>query len=108
MNIVSAKEDTAASFPAIWQAALIGSVGGSIIFITKPLLAAVRIDDVVGAIPAHLFCGIWGTMAVPLTNSEATFLGQAVGVGANAVFVFSVSIVAWVALKFIVGIRATA
>ena len=78
--------------PAVWQAALIGSVGGVIIFITTPILEAVRIDDVVGAIPAHLFCGIWGTIVVPLSNSDATFLGQAVGIGANAVFVFSVSL----------------
>ena len=94
--------------PAIWQAALIGSIGGGIIFVTTPMLEYLRIDDVVGAIPAHLFCGIWGTMAVPLTNSDATFVGQAVGVGANAAFVFGVSIVAWFLLKMIVGIRASA
>lgn len=98
--------------PAIWQAALIGGIGGGIIFITTPLLEAARIDDVVGAIPAHLFCGIWGTMAVPLTNSGAadapiTFVGQAVGVGANALFVFSLSLVAWFFMKFVIGIRAT-
>ncbi len=94
--------------PAVWQAALIGSVGGGIIFITTPMLEYVRIDDVVGAIPAHLFCGIWGTMAVPLTNTEATFVGQAVGVGANAAFVFTASMVIWILLKMIVGIRASA
>ena len=94
--------------PAVWQAALIGSVGGVIIFITTPILEAVRIDDVVGAIPAHLFCGIWGTIVVPLSNSDATFLGQAVGIGANAVFVFSVSLVIWFFLKVVVGIRASA
>ncbi|WP_411816990.1 ammonium transporter [Hyphococcus sp. DH-69] len=94
--------------PAIWQAALIGSIGGGIIFVVTPMLEAMRIDDVVGAIPAHLFCGVWGTMAVPLTNSDATFLGQAVGVGANALFVFPVSLVIWLLLKMIVGIRASA
>ena len=93
--------------PAIWQAAMIGSFGGLIIFITTPLLEAARIDDVVGAIPAHLFCGIWGTMAVPLTNGDATFLGQAVGVGANAAFVFGTSIVAWFILKLVIGLRAS-
>lgn len=94
--------------PAVWQAALIGSIGGGIIFVVTPTLETMRIDDVVGAIPAHLFCGIWGTMAVPLTNSDATFLGQAVGVGANALFVFPVSLVIWLLLKMIVGIRASA
>ncbi|MEZ5893796.1 MAG: ammonium transporter [Parvularculaceae bacterium] len=94
--------------PAVWQAAMIGAIGGGIIFVVTPMLEALRIDDVVGAIPAHLFCGIWGTMAVPLSNSDATFLGQAVGVGAIGAFVFTASFVAWLLLKMIVGIRATA
>lgn len=94
--------------PAVWQAALIGSVGGCIIFVVTPLLENLRIDDVVGAIPAHLFCGMWGTIIVPFSNSDATYLGQAVGIGANAVFVFFVSIVVWFLLKMIVGIRASA
>lgn len=94
--------------PAVWQAALIGSIGGVIIFVTTPMLEALRIDDVVGAIPAHLFCGIWGTIAVPLTNSDASFIGQAVGIGANAVFVFTASLVIWFFLKIVIGIRASA
>jgi len=93
--------------PAVWQAAMIGAAGGGIIFVTTPLLEACRIDDVVGAIPAHLFCGIWGTLIVPLTNSDASYLGQAVGVGANAVFVFTTSFALWLLLKLVVGIRAT-
>lgn len=94
--------------PAIWQAALIGSIGGGIIFVVTPLLENLRIDDVVGAIPAHLFCGMWGTIIVPFTNSDATYIGQAVGIGANAVFVFTTSLVLWILLKVIVGIRASA
>ena len=93
--------------PAVWQAALIGSVGGVIIFLTVPLLEAARIDDVVGAIPAHLFCGIWGTIIVPFSNSEATFVGQAIGIGANAVFVFGVSLFVWLFLRFTIGLRAS-
>ena len=94
--------------PAIWQAALIGSIGGGIIFVVTPLLENLRIDDVVGAIPAHLFCGMWGTIIVPFTNSDATYIGQAVGIGANAIFVFTTSLVLWILLKMIVGIRASA
>ncbi len=94
--------------PAIWQAAMIGSIGGVIIFVTTPMLEYSRIDDVVGAIPAHLFCGIWGTLAAPLTNGDATFIGQAVGVGANAAFVFPISLVIWFLMKMIIGIRASA
>ena len=94
--------------PAVWQAALIGSVGGVIIFVTTPMLEALRIDDVVGAIPAHLFCGIWGTIIVPATNSDASFVGQAIGIGANAAFVFTASLVVWFFLKIVIGIRASA
>ncbi|MCI5044896.1 MAG: ammonium transporter [Aquisalinus sp.] len=92
--------------PQIWQAALIGAVGGGLIFLATPLLEAARIDDVVGAIPAHLVCGIWGTIVVPFTNPDATFLGQGVGIVANAVFVFTVSFIAWMLLKYTIGIRA--
>ena len=72
-------------------AIIIGGVGGVIVVFTVPLLDKMRIDDVVGAIPVHLFAGIWGTMAVPLTNSGSTFLAQAIGVGAVAAFVIVVS-----------------
>ncbi len=94
--------------PAVWQAALIGSVGGVIIFVTTPMLEYLRIDDVVGAIPAHLFCGMWGTIVVPVTNSDASFVGQAVGIGANAAFVFTVSLAIWFFMKIVIGIRASA
>ncbi|MEO1252990.1 MAG: ammonium transporter [Pseudomonadota bacterium] len=94
--------------PAVWQAALIGGIGGAIVFVTTPLLENMRIDDVVGAIPAHLFCGMWGTIIVPWTNSDANFVGQAVGIGANAAFVFSVSLIVWFFLKIVIGIRASA
>ena len=94
--------------PVVWHAALIGAVGGGLIFVTTPLLEKFRIDDVVGAIPAHLVCGIWGTIIVPFSNSEATYGGQLVGILANGVFVFGISLVIWFALKFTIGIRATA
>ena len=94
--------------PQIWQAAIIGAVGGGLIFVVTPLLEAARIDDVVGAIPAHLACGIWGTLIVPWTNGDATFIGQSVGVLANAAFVFGTSFVIWMFLRFTIGIRANA
>ncbi|WOI52049.1 ammonium transporter [Parvularcula sp. LCG005] len=93
--------------PSIWLAVAIGAAGGAVIFFVTPLLDAMRIDDVVGAIPAHLCCGILGTMVVPLSNSDATFAVQALGVGANAAFVFGISIVLWFLLKFTIGIRTS-
>tara|TARA_R110002124_G_scaffold261706_1_gene427626 strand:+ start:404 stop:1753 length:1350 start_codon:yes stop_codon:yes gene_type:complete len=91
--------------PTIMDAILIGAVGAVIATFGAKLLEAVRIDDVVGAIPVHLFAGIWGTMAVPLTNSDASFYGQAVGVGAIGAFVFTASFAVWLILKMTVGIR---
>ena len=93
--------------PAIWQSILIGAIGGVIVTLTIPLLDKFKIDDVVGAIPAHLFCGVWGTLIVPLSNSDASYGVQLIGVVAIGVFVFAVSLICWLALKYALGIRAT-
>ena len=94
--------------PSPGAAVLIGAVGGAIVVLTVPLLDKFRIDDVVGAIPAHLFAGIWGTMAVPFTNGDTAFGTQLVGVVAIGVFTFVVSLVVWGLIKAIVGIRLPA
>ena len=94
--------------PEIWQAVLIGAVGGVIVTVAVPMLDRFQIDDVVGAIPAHLLCGLWGTLIVPLTNGEATLIGQLIGVMMNGVFVFSTSLLLWLGLKHTMGIRASA
>ncbi|MAW82548.1 MAG: ammonium transporter [Parvularcula sp.] len=93
--------------PAIWQAILIGAVGGVIVSVAVPVLDKFKIDDVVGAIPAHLFCGIWGTLIVPLSNDGVNFFGQLTGVIAIGVFVFVISLICWLSLKFTLGIRAS-
>lgn len=85
--------------PLVGQAALIGLLGGIIVTIIVPLLYRFKIDDVVGAIPVHLCCGIWGTLAVPLTNPEATLYGQAIGIAAVGVFVTAASTAVWLFLK---------
>ena len=94
--------------PAIWQAALIGSFGGVLVTVAVPALDRLKIDDVVGAIPAHLLCGVWGTLIVPWSNEEASWIGQIVGVVAIGAFVFVMSMLIWVALKYTVGIRVSA
>ncbi len=93
--------------PAIWQAVLIGAVGGVIVTVSIPLLDKLKIDDVVGAIPAHLFCGIWGTLIVPWTEQGPTFLGQLVGVVMVGVFAFTASFLLWTILKYTIGVRAS-
>ncbi len=94
--------------PAIWQAVLIGAMGGVIVTVGVPLLDRLKVDDVVGAVPAHLFCGVWGTLVVVWTNSDASILGQAFGVVMVGIFSFSVSALVWTALKFSIGVRVTA
>ena len=94
--------------PSLGAATLIGAVGGIIVVLLVPFLDKLKIDDVVGAIPVHLGAGIWGTLAVPITNSDGTFYGQIVSIIVVGVFVFVVSSVIWFILKATMGIRAPA
>ncbi len=93
--------------PSVPLSLFIGAVGGVIVIVFVPLLDKLRIDDVVGAIPVHLIAGIWGTMIVPASNGDATFFGQFVGVVAVGVFTFVVSLIVWLALKAIIGVRVS-
>jgi len=93
--------------PTGLQAILIGGVGGILIPLAVMALDKLKIDDVVGAIPAHLVCGIWGTLAVPLTNSEVTFNSQILGVTAIGAFVIVTSTIVWFVLKVVTGIRVS-
>ncbi|MEO1919421.1 MAG: ammonium transporter [Paracoccaceae bacterium] len=93
--------------PTLGQATLIGAVGGAIVVFAVPFLDKLKIDDTVGAIPVHLFAGIWGTLAVLFTNPDATFMGQIVPIIIIGVFVFTVSYAAWTILKVTVGIRVS-
>tara|TARA_B100000579_G_scaffold191564_1_gene156508 strand:+ start:121 stop:1419 length:1299 start_codon:yes stop_codon:yes gene_type:complete len=91
--------------PSPLAAILIGAVGGAIVVYGTKLLFAAKIDDVVGAIPAHLFAGIWGTLVVPVTNSGANFGTQLLGVISINVFVFLVALIVWSLMKATMGIR---
>ena len=93
--------------PTLGSAVLIGAVGGAIVVLAVPMLDKLKIDDVVGAIPAHLLCGIWGTLAVPLTNTDASFMTQLIGIVAVGAFVTVFSAVVWMVLKVTIGLRAT-
>ena len=84
---------------------LIGAVGGVIVVLGTKLLFKLQIDDVVGAIPAHLFAGIWGTLAVPITNSGAKFGTQLLGVVSINLFIFIISFIVWKIMKNTMGIR---
>ena len=91
--------------PSIPAAAFIGAVGGVLVVLAVPFLDKMKIDDVVGAIPAHLVCGIWGTMIVPLTNGDASYGVQAIGVISVGIFTMIASGILWSILKATMGIR---
>ena len=91
--------------PSPLAAILIGAVGGIIVVYGTKFLFSMKIDDVVGAIPAHLFAGIWGTLAVPITNSAANFGTQLLGVIAINGTVFVISLIIWTIMKNTMGIR---
>lgn len=87
------------------EALFIGAIGGVLMVGATKLLETMKIDDVVGAIPVHLVAGIWGTLVVPFTNSDATYYVQAVGIASIGLFTTVVSFVLWAILKYTVGIR---
>ena len=91
--------------PSPLAAIFIGAVGGLIVVFGTKLLFSFKLDDVVGAIPAHMFAGIWGTLAVPLTNADASFSAQLIGVLSINIFVFAVSYIVWSIMKASFGIR---
>ena len=93
--------------PTMGWTCLIGGVGGVIVVYGVPLLDKFKIDDVVGAIPVHLFAGIWGTLAVVLTNPDAALGTQLYGIVVVGVFTFAVSGIAWVILNATLGIRVS-
>ena len=91
--------------PTLFGALWIGAVGGVIVVFTVPMLDKLKIDDVVGAIPVHLFAGIWGTIAVIFYNGDASLGTQLLGIAAYGAFTFVASLVLWFILKAVVGIR---
>ncbi|SDF69389.1 ammonium transporter (TC 1.A.11) [Celeribacter baekdonensis] len=93
--------------PSLFMSLIIGGIGGIIVVFAVPFLDKLKIDDVVGAIPVHLLCGIWGTIAVPLTNADTSFGTQLVGIVSIGAFTFVVSLVLWLVLKAFGGIRVS-
>ena len=91
--------------PALWQAYMIGAVGGVIVTVTPPFIARYRIDDAGVVAPAHLFCGAWGVIITPWSNPDAWFPGQIVGALAIAAWGFMLTLLIATALKYSIGIR---
>ncbi len=103
--------------PSALESIIIGGIGGLIVVLTVPLLDKLKIDDVVGAIPVHLFAGIFGTLVVALNtqsevNGEVLSVGsqfgvQALGVVSIGAFTFIVSFILWTLMKVSIGVRVS-
>ncbi len=91
--------------PTALNSTLIGAVGGVLVVFSIVTLDKLRIDDPVGAISVHGVVGIWGLLAVPLTNSDASLGGQLLGIVTIFTWVFFTSLVIWGLIKIIVGLR---
>lgn len=93
--------------PTPLMATIIGAVGGAIVVFSIVFMDKVKIDDPVGAISVHGVVGIWGLLAVPLTNPDASFSAQIIGAVTIFVWVFVASLIVWAVLKMIMGLRVT-
>jgi Amt family ammonium transporter len=94
--------------PTPLVATMIGAVGGTLVVLSILALDKMKIDDPVGAISVHGVVGLWGLLAVPLTNPDATFTAQLIGAATIFTWVFATSFVVWLVIKMVMGIRVTA
>ena len=95
--------------PAItehWWAIIIGAIGGVICTAAIKGLELIKVDDVVGAIPAHLVCGIWGTLATAIAAGTQLHI-QLLGIVSVGAFVFIASFIVWKILDLVIGLRVS-
>jgi len=93
--------------PTPLLAAVIGMIAGILVVFTIIALDKVKIDDPVGAISVHGVVGIWGLLAVCLSNDDATLTAQLIGIITIFTFVFVSSLITWYVIKLVMGIRVT-
>jgi len=93
--------------PSALQATLIGGVGGVLVVFSILGLDKLKLDDPVGAISVHGVAGMWGLLAVPLTNADATFGAQLLGLVSIVLWVFIASLIVWGIIKAVMGLRVS-
>ncbi|MDJ0806176.1 MAG: ammonium transporter [Gammaproteobacteria bacterium] len=90
----------------LW-ATLVGAIGGILVVFSIVTMDKLKIDDPVGAISVHGVVGMWGLLAVPLSNTDATFGAQLLGLGTIFAWTFIASFIVWMILKVVMGIRVS-
>ncbi|MDN3556035.1 ammonium transporter [Halomonas maura] len=93
--------------PSALGATLIGAIGGLLVVVSIVGLDKLKLDDPVGAISAHGVAGIWGVLAVPLSNDGASFGAQIIGILGIFAWVFLASLVVWLIIKAVMGVRVS-
>ena len=95
------------STPSALQATIFGALGGVLVVFSIITLDKLKIDDPVGAISVHGVVGLLGLLLVPVTNENSSFSGQIIGALTIFVWVFVVSLIVWVIIKAIMGVRVS-
>ncbi|QJQ95487.1 MULTISPECIES: ammonium transporter [Halomonadaceae] len=93
--------------PTALGAVIIGAIGGLIVVFSIVTLDKLKLDDPVGAISVHGVVGIWGVMVVPMSNGDASFGAQIIGIIGIFAWVFIASLVVWLIIKAVMGIRVS-
>jgi len=91
--------------PSPMMATIIGAVGGVLVVASIVFFDRIRVDDPVGAVSVHGVCGMWGLLAVVLTNGDATMTAQLTGLVVILVWSVGASAIAWLVIKMIFGLR---
>jgi Amt family ammonium transporter len=95
-----------------WQATLWGALGGILVVFSILFFDKLKIDDPVGAISVHGVVGLLGLLLVPITNpltddGGSSFSGQIIGALTIFVWVFVASLITWIIIKAVIGVRVT-
>ena len=93
--------------PSALQATIFGGLGGILVVFSIITMDKLKIDDPVGAISVHGTVGLLGLLLVPITNGDASYVGQIVGALTIFVWVFVTSLIVFGVLKAVMGIRVS-
>ncbi len=93
--------------PTPLLATIVGAVGGVLVVFSIIFMDKLKIDDPVGAISVHGVVGMWGLLAVALSNHDATLGAQLLGLGTIFAWTFGASFIVWLIIKLVMGIRVS-
>lgn len=93
--------------PSALQATLFGGLGGVLVVFSILTMDKLKVDDPVGAISVHGVVGLLGLLLVPVTNGDASYVGQIVGALTIFGWVFITSLIVFFVIKMVIGLRVS-